>query len=109
MCLKFILFFIEGMCSHIKTIISNMQDKKLKFRKILAKTILKYRLKTGKSICKISNEIDLTKSVWSEIEAGNRDPQLSTIWRISEGLEIPPSQILMDIEKEIGSDFFIET
>ncbi len=82
--------------------------RKEKFQKILAKIIYKDRIITGKSISKISNEIDLTKSVWSEIEAGNRDPQLSTIWRIAEGLDIPPSQILLDMEKEIGPDFFIE-
>ena len=97
------------MCSYIRTIILNMQDKKLKFRKKLASIILKHRTLTGKSISKISHEIDLTKSVWSEIEAGNRDPQLSTIWRMAEGLNIPPSQIILEIEKEIGPDFFIES
>ena len=102
------MFSFENMCSHNKTIMNNMQEKKLIFAKILARIILKYRGKTGKSISKISNEIDLTKSVWSEIEAGNRDPQLSTIWRIAEGLDIPASQILLDMEKEIGPDFFIE-
>ncbi len=85
-----------------------MQDKKSKFRKKLASIILKHRVQAKKSISRISHEIDLTKSVWSEIEAGNRDPQLSTLWRIAEGLNIRPSQIVQEMEKEIGPDYFIE-
>lgn len=100
--------YMRTICSYIRTIIINMQDKKSYFRKVLAKVIHGYRLKSGKSISKISNEIDLTKSVWHEIELANRDPQLSTIWRIAEGLNIPLSKIIIEMEKEIPKDFFIE-
>ncbi len=85
-----------------------MQDKKLYFRNVLAKIVREYRLKSGKSISKISNEIDLTKSVWHEIELANRDPQLSTIWRIAEGLNVPLSKIITEMEKNISKYYFIE-
>ena len=99
---------MRTICSYIRTIIINMQDKKLYFRKVLAKVVRDYRLKSGKSISKISNEIDLTKSVWHEIELANRDPQLSTIWRIAEGLNMPLSKIIIEMEKDVAKDYFLE-
>lgn len=86
-----------------------MQDRKLKFQKILAKVVKKHRFESKKSISKISDEIDLTKSVWSEVESGNRDPQLSTIWRMAEGLNVPLSKITAEMESYTGKDFFLES
>ena len=97
------------MRSYIGTIIISMQNRKLEFQKILAKIVKKHRLKSGKSIIKISNEIDLTKSVWSEVELANRDPQLSTVWRMAEGLNIPLSKIVSEMEICTGRDFFLES
>ena len=86
-----------------------MQDKKLKFQNSLAKIIKKHRQDLNLSMSKTSDEIGLTKSVWSNVEAGNRDPQLSTIWRIAEALNIPLSQIIFELEQELGKDYFLET
>jgi transcriptional regulator with XRE-family HTH domain len=86
-----------------------MQDKKLKFQNSLAKIIKKHRQDLKLSMTKTSDEIGLTKSVWSNVEAGNRDPQLSTIWRIAEALNIPLSQIILELEQELGKDYFLET
>lgn len=84
-----------------------MQDeKKLKIQIALGNIIKQHR---KISISQIANEIDLSKSVWSEIEKGNRDVQLSTFWRVAEALNIAPSKLLKEIEKELGEDFsFIE-
>ncbi|MBO5385942.1 helix-turn-helix transcriptional regulator [bacterium] len=57
---------------------------------------------------KTSDEIGLTKSIWSNVEAGNRDPQLTTIWRMAEALNIPLSKIIIELEKELGEDYFLE-
>ena len=87
----------------------NMQDKKKRFQTAIAKIIKKYRENKAKiSITKASDQIALTKSVWSSVEAGNRDPQLSTIWRMAESLNIPLSVIITDLEEELGKDFFLE-
>lgn len=43
---------------------------------------------------KTSKEIGLIKLIWSNIEAGSRDFQLSTIWRIAKALNILISQII---------------
>ena len=84
-----------------------MQAEKIKLQKILAKIIKKLRNK--KSITQIANEIDLSKSVWFNLEKGERDIQFSTFWRIAEGLGIKPSDLVKEIENQLGKDFsFIE-
>lgn len=85
-----------------------MQDKRLKFQKALAKIIKKHRQNLQLSMTKTSDEIGLTKSIWSNVEAGNRDPQLTTIWRMAEALNIPLSKIIIELEKELGEDYFLE-
>ena len=85
-----------------------MQDKKLKFQNSLAKIIKKYRQNLQLSMTKTSDEIGLTKSIWSNVEAGNRDPQLSTIWRMAEALNVPLSKIILELENELGEDYFLE-
>ncbi|MBQ8668406.1 helix-turn-helix transcriptional regulator [bacterium] len=87
---------------------SNMQDKKLKFQNSLAKIIKKHRQNLQLSMTKTSDEIGLTKSIWSNVEAGNRDPQLTTIWRMAEALNVPLSKIILELENELGEDYFLE-
>ena len=88
--------------------IYNMQEKRLKFQNALAKIIKSHRQELQLSMTKSSHKINLTKSIWSELEAGNRDPQLSTIWRIAEALNIPLSQIIIELEQELGKNFFLD-
>ena len=85
-----------------------MQEKRLKFQNALAKIIKSHRQELQLSMTKSSHKINLTKSIWSELEAGNRDPQLSTIWRIAEALNIPLSQIIIELEQELGKNFFLD-
>ncbi|MDO5304938.1 MAG: helix-turn-helix transcriptional regulator, partial [bacterium] len=63
-----------------------MQDKRAKFLKVLAAVVKKYREKSKVSINQAAHEIDLSKSIWSVIEQGKRDPQLTTLWKIAEVL-----------------------
>lgn len=84
-----------------------MQDCKQKLQNALATVVKKYR--KNKSISLLSNEIDLSKSIWSELEKGNKDIQLSTFWRIAEALDIQPNILIKEIETELGKDFsFLE-
>lgn len=95
------------MCSYIRTIILNMQEKFLKLQEAMSIAVKKHR--GGQSISRLSNEIDLSKSIWSEMEKGRKDIQLSTFFRISEALAIKPSELLSEIEDILGKDFsFIE-
>lgn len=84
----------------------DMQDRRLKFQNALAKIIKSHRQELHLSMTESSRKIKLTKSIWSNVEVGNRDPQLSTIWRIAEALNIPLSQIIIELEQKLGIDFF---
>lgn len=83
-----------------------MQEKRLKFQNALAKIIKGHRQELHLSMTESSRKIKLTKSIWSNLEAGSRDPQLSTIWRMAEALNIPLSQIIIELEQELGKNFF---
>ena len=80
-----------------------MQDKKIKLQKSLGKIITSERKNI--SITQLSMVIDLSKSIWSDVEKGKKDIQLSTFWRIAEGLNLKPHQLLKMIEEKIGENF----
>ncbi len=90
-----------------------MQEKlvenKILFQKELAKLVKERRLELKKSISLISAEIGMTKSMWADLEKGIKDPQLSTLWRVCEGLEIEPSEILKELKTKLDMNFtFVE-
>ena len=74
-------------------------------RTALASIVKKRRLKCKKSISLISNEIGMTKSMWGDLERAIKDPQLSTLWRVAEALEIPLSTLIIELENTLGKDF----
>lgn len=82
-----------------------LKDKKSNLQKVLSNLVKSRRQNLHKSITLISDEINMTKSMWGDLERGIKDPQLSTIWRISEALEIPLSQLINELEKKLGNDF----
>lgn len=90
-----------------------MQAENKKKREAILKsvgtTIKALRLKTGKSISLISNELNVSKSIWSDTELGKSDLQLTTFWRISEALNIEPEELLAIIHQNIEEEIkFIE-
>ena len=68
-----------------------MQGLKKELQLAIAKVVKAHRTK---SITKSADEIAMGKSLWADLENGIKDPQISTLWRIAEGLEIKP-HILM--------------
>ena len=93
-------------CHYIRTIIKIMQDLKKELQLATAKVVKTHRTK---SITKSADEIGMGKSLWADLENGIKDPQLSTLWRISEGLDIKPNKLIKMIEDELGNNFsFLE-
>ncbi len=83
-----------------------MQDLKQKLQQAIAKIVKENR---KKSITKSAYEIGMGKSLWADLENGIKDPQMSTFWRIAEGLDIKPHILIKMIEDELGEDFsFLE-
>ena len=81
------------------------KKKRAVILKAVAETIKELRLKSGKSISLISNELNVSKSIWSDVELGKSDLQFTTFGRISEALDIPMSTIIIELEKVLGKDF----
>ena len=79
-------------------------NKKL-MQRALSSIIKKYRIERNKSISLISDEIGMTKSMWADLEKSIKDPQLSTLSRISEALDIPLSVIVIELENALGENF----
>lgn len=52
-------------------------------------------------------EYDLDSGNLSRIETGQIDPKLTMLWRISEALGIPLSELIKSLEEELGSHFHI--
>lgn len=85
------------------------ENKKLIYKREIGLVIKKYRLQSKKSISLISAEIGMTKSMWADLEKGIKDPQLSTLLRMAEGLNISTSQIIKELEISLGENFsFLE-
>ena len=92
------------------SIMQDITDSNQIFMSILGNVIEKYRKLHNKSIYSISAEVSMSKSTWREAEKGAcNDIKLTTLWKIAEGLEMRPSDLLKEIENQLGEDFsFIE-
>ena len=82
-------------------------DKTLHLIKQFGANIREKREKQNKSQRLLAFEYELDSGNLSRIEAGQIDPKLTMLWRISEALGIQLSEIIKSLEDELGSDFHI--
>ncbi len=86
-----------------------MQEEFLKKKQILqtalAEVVKDARVNQKKSISLIANEIGMTKSMWADLEKEIKDPQISTLWRMAEGLNITLSELVKRLEIKLGNRF----
>lgn len=83
----------------------DIDEAKKNLKDTLAYIVKKHRIEQEKSINRIANEIAMPKSMWLDLERGIKDPQLTTLWRVSEALEIPIEKLLMEVKDVLGKDF----
>lgn len=81
------------------------RKNKIELQTTLGQIIKKYRLERKKSISLISAEIGMTKSMWADMEKGIKDPQFSTLFRMSEGLDISLVKIIKELYEILPEDF----
>lgn len=84
----------------------DIKEKRKNLSKAFSKTLKNYREKTGKSITLLSNEINLSKTIWADAENGIVDVQFSTFWRMVESLEIPPEDFIKDLKTNLPEKFY---
>lgn len=66
----------------------------------LGENLKKIRTYRGLSLDAVSEQTGVSKSMLRQIEHGTTNPTLSTIWKISNGLKIPYSSLLVIPQKE---------
>lgn len=83
-----------------------MQAQLTKLTKTLGTIIKQHRISSGKSVYKISAEASVPKTTWLRIEKGDcENLYFGSIWKIAEGLEIPPEELIKELREKLGSDF----
>ncbi len=90
-----------------------MQEDIKQKRKILLKavavTFQKLRMEKGKSISLAANELNISKSIWSDVELAKNDLQFSTFLRMLEALDVTPELFFAELRANLPAGFcFIE-
>lgn len=79
---------------------------KRKMMQTLGEIIKTHRTAKQKTMYAISAESSMSKSTWREAELGEKDDiNLTTLWKISEGLDIPINILLSELQQKLGDDF----
>lgn len=78
-------------------------DKKKFLLKILAKHIKTLRGKQSQFL--LASENDISTSIISTLERGLKDPQITTLFKLSEALNIKTSELIKLIEKDLPERF----
>lgn len=61
---------------------------------IIAKSLVRERLRTGLSLAEIARRAGIAKSTLSQLESGNGNPSLETLWSLCVALDIPFARLL---------------
>ncbi|MGK9173644.1 XRE family transcriptional regulator [Yokenella regensburgei] len=61
---------------------------------VIAKSLVRERLRTGLSLAEIARRAGIAKSTLSQLEAGNGNPSLETLWSLCVALDIPFARLL---------------
>ena len=69
---------------------------------LVGQVIQSYRLRKGMSQEVLSGLAGLDRTHYSKIERGLRSPTLDTLFKIAQALDIPPSDIVRQLEQQIS-------
>lgn len=72
--------------------------------KIVGRVLQRIRENKGRSQELVSGFAGIGRTHLSAIERGERKPTLETFFKIAEALEMRPSEIMVEIEKELYTD-----
>ena len=82
------------------------EDKKIQLLKTLGRIVKAHREKQNKTIYAISAESSISKSTWREVEIGAcKDINLTTLWKIAEGLDISPQSLIEELNIKMSKNF----
>ena len=67
---------------------------------MIAKSLVRERQRTGLSLAEIARRAGIAKSTLSQLEAGNGNPSLETLWSLCVALDIPFARLLEPQEQK---------
>ena len=82
--------------------ITGKEDEVMVSAALVGQVIQSYRLRKGMSQEVLSGLAGLDRTHYSKIERGLRSPTLDTLFKIAQALDIPPSDIVRQIEQQIA-------
>lgn len=65
------------------------------------------KLRGSKSQFILGAEYDIPSSILSELERGTKDPQLTTLMKLSNAFGLSISEFMLEFEKELPNNFSI--
>ena len=68
--------------------IKNMESGMTQPISVIAKSLVRERQRTGLSLAEIARRAGIAKSTLSQLEAGNGNPSLETLWSLCVALDI---------------------
>ena len=84
--------------SHFKTnetfVIKNTEGCMTQPIILIAKSLVRERARTGLSLAEVARRAGIAKSTLSQLESGNGNPSLETLWALCVALDIPFARLL---------------
>jgi len=68
---------------------------------LIAKAVLREREKAGLSLSALAAKAGLAKSTLSNLESGNGNPSIETLWAVAAALDVPFSYLFEVAEQDI--------
>ena len=68
--------------------------------KIIAINLNELRTERNLTLGQLSKISGISKAMLSDIEKGNSNPTINTLWKIANGLNVPYTRLMEGIEKE---------
>lgn len=68
--------------------------------KVIAHNLKTLRNERNLSISQLAKEAGISKAMLSDIEKGNSNPTINTIWKIANGLNVPYTKLIDHVEDE---------
>ncbi|NOJ99781.1 helix-turn-helix transcriptional regulator, partial [Corallococcus coralloides] len=61
---------------------------------LIARSLVRERSRTGLSLAEVARRAGIAKSTLSQLESGNGNPSLETLWALCVALDIPFARLL---------------
>ena len=68
--------------------------------KIIARNLNELRMERNLTLGQLSKISGISKAMLSDIEKGDSNPTINTIWKIANGLKVPYTKLMENVEKE---------